>query len=88
MLELRPTCEHEGPASAGGPRRLFKGCAALAALALALAGCTTKAWYDAVQASAAAECNKKAPTDRDTCRAQLNTKSYEQYEEGRTKSKP
>ena len=51
---------------------------------LSVAGCSTKAWYGGLRASAAFECDKRPPTDRDSCRAQLNKMSYEQYEKQRT----
>lgn len=50
----------------------------LAGLA-ALAGCSSQAWYEGVQAGARQRCLEGPPAARDECMARQNHKGYEEY---------
>jgi hypothetical protein len=57
----------------------------LVTIAVATSACSTRSWYDGLQASAASDCNRRPPSERDACIARLNTLPYDQYEKARTK---
>ncbi|MGC3980208.1 MAG: hypothetical protein QM808_03020 [Steroidobacteraceae bacterium] len=46
-------------------------------------GCTTKAWYQGVQATADLNCRKQPVTEVERCRERTNTLSYEEYQKVR-----
>jgi hypothetical protein len=56
--------------------------AALLALAL-LPGCSSRAWYEGMRASAESECRKLPPGGYEDCMARVNRQSYEDYEKER-----
>ncbi|MFO1324218.1 MAG: hypothetical protein U1F15_09140 [Burkholderiales bacterium] len=56
------------------------------AMAWSRAGCSTRAWYGGLQAMAAGECNRRAPSDRDACAAQAHQMSYDQYQSARARA--
>jgi hypothetical protein len=55
---------------------------ALAAACL-VAGCSTQAWYGAVQLAAENNCRRQPQGEVDACLARLNKMSYEDYERRR-----
>ena len=59
---------------------------ALLALTCVLqAGCSTKAWYDGLKATAENECRvRQPPGETERCLARLNTLTYEEYERKRS----
>lgn len=57
---------------------------ALLLLALALAGCTTAAWYEGGKRSAEAECRRQPLGAQQDCLARVNHKSYEDYDKERS----
>ena len=61
---------------------------ACAVCALALAGCSTQAWYDGLKQSAQNECRRQTPGDVESCLARVNTMSYDEYERRRSGPKP
>jgi hypothetical protein len=54
------------------------------ALAAALGGCTTQAWYEGAKVGAQNECRKQPPGAAEECLARANKKTYEQYEKERS----
>lgn len=48
-----------------------------------LSGCTTRAWYETMQATAKQACRKEPPSEQERCEARLNRMEYEQYEKQR-----
>ena len=57
---------------------------ALLLLALALAGCTTAAWYEGGKRSAEAECRRQPLGAQQDCLARVNQKSYDDYDKERS----
>ena len=56
---------------------------AVVALALVLAGCSTRAWYEGTKRSAENECQRQPPGEAAGCLARVNSLSYEDYERRR-----
>lgn len=48
-----------------------------------LPACSTRAWYQTVQATARQECQRQPPTEQARCEAQLNKDDFESYEKAR-----
>jgi hypothetical protein len=57
---------------------------AIIASALSLSACTTAAWYQGMKISAENECRRRLSGDVERCLAQLNQKSYDDYEKERS----
>ncbi|HEX4870409.1 MAG TPA: hypothetical protein VFV15_06800 [Moraxellaceae bacterium] len=49
------------------------------ALAGALGGCTTEAWYESARVSAEQRCREQPPGAQEECLSRLNQKSYDDY---------
>ena len=52
-------------------------------LVLMLPACSTRAWYQTVQATARQECQRQPPAEQARCEAQLNKDDFETYEKMR-----
>lgn len=65
--------------SAAGLRQPVRLAPCLTTLALALAGCTSQAWYESARQSAALECQKQPAGAYEECMSRVNQKSYEDY---------
>jgi hypothetical protein len=65
------------------PKRVYGFLILLTATAV-LAGCTTRAWYEGLQNSAAASCQTQPSSERARCDARLNKQDYDSYEKQRT----
>jgi hypothetical protein len=72
------------PAARWHVRRLL----ILAIAAAALAGCSTKMWYEATKKSAEQECLRQPPGETERCLARVNPLTYEDYERRRTGGSP
>jgi hypothetical protein len=54
----------------------------------ALLGCTKQAWYEGVKQGAENECRYQPQSAMESCLERLNKRSYQDYEQERTGSKP
>lgn len=67
----------------GASRRLARGLLAgsllAAASVLALAGCSSQAWYEGARASAELECQRQPAGAYEECMSRVSKKSYEDY---------
>lgn len=54
-------------------------------ICLLLAGCSTRAWYEGVRASAENECRRQPPGAYEDCMHRVNRQTYEDYEKERTR---
>jgi hypothetical protein len=59
----------------------------LALICLAVAGCSTRAWYEGMKLGAQNECIRQPPSEREGCLSRANTLSYEDYERKRSAQK-
>lgn len=50
-----------------------------------LLGCTTRAWYDGVQATAKQACQRQPPSEQERCESNLNKDDFDTYEKNRTR---
>lgn len=50
-----------------------------------LPGCTTRAWYDGVQATAKQACQRQPPSEQERCESNLNKDDFDTYEKNRTR---
>lgn len=53
-----------------------------------LCACTQRAWYEGVQQSRIAECNRLPPGAAEDCLRRVNTLSHEQYQRERARQVP
>jgi uncharacterized lipoprotein len=60
---------------------------ALILMVIALAGCTTQAWYDGAKQAAENNCRAQPSTEMERCLENLNKKSYDEYEKERANGK-
>ena len=49
-----------------------------------LAGCTTRAWYEAMQGKAKQACLRQPPSEQARCEANLHKDDFETYEKHRS----
>jgi hypothetical protein len=49
-----------------------------------LAGCTTRAWYEAMKGKAKQECLHQPPSEQTRCESNLNKEDFETYEKNRS----
>ena len=56
-------------------------------IVLAVFGCTKQAWYEGAKQGAENECRHQAPSEIDKCLANLNKKTYQDYENARSNAK-
>jgi len=59
----------------------------LAFALLAIAGCSTGAWYEAMKLRAENECNRQPPDERQRCLSRLNTMAHDDYERRRSRDR-
>lgn len=52
-------------------------------LSVLLTGCSTQAWYQGIQQSAAMDCNRQPADARERCLARINKESYDDYRKAR-----
>jgi uncharacterized lipoprotein YajG len=64
--------------------KLFRRLLLVTVAILMFAGCTTRAWYDGLQNSAAQACQTQPSSERARCEARLNKQDYDSYEKQRT----
>jgi len=57
---------------------LSVGCAAIA-----VAGCSTKAWYEGMRLGAQNDCRRQPSGEAEQCLSRVNTMTYEDYERKR-----
>jgi len=60
----------------------------LVLVALASAGCTTRAWYEAARVHAQNECRRQPSGESETCLSRVNAMTYDDYERQRSGGKP
>jgi len=60
------------------PLVLLAGCTAVA-----VAGCSTKAWYEGMRLGAQNDCRRQPSGEAEQCLSRVNTMTYEDYERKR-----
>ena len=60
----------------------------LVLVALASAGCTTRAWYEATRVHAQNECRRQPSGESESCLSRVNAMTYDDYERQRSGGKP
>lgn len=54
---------------------------------LAVAGCSTEAWYEGAKRGAEANCRKQPPGAAEECLSRLNPSRYDDYEKEKEKAR-
>lgn len=60
----------------------------LVLVALASAGCTTRAWYEAARVHAQNECRRQPSGESESCLSRVNAMTYDDYDRQRSGRKP